>query len=51
MDPNQADQKCVRIWDWEEVEDSDVGTFIEADSWGMVEHHEGFMHLTGTSRV
>lgn len=36
MDPNQADQKCVRIWDWLEVEGSDVGRFTEADSWGTL---------------
>lgn len=36
MDPNQADQKCVRIWDWSEVEDSDLGRFTEADSWGAL---------------
>ncbi len=36
MDPNQADQKCVRIWDWLEEEDSDVGKFTEADSWGAL---------------
>jgi hypothetical protein len=51
MDRNQADQKCVRIWDWSEVEDSDVGGFTETDSWGTFKHHEGFMNLTSTFRV
>jgi hypothetical protein len=36
MDPNQPDQNCVRIWEWSEAEDSGVGKFEEALSWGTL---------------
>jgi hypothetical protein len=51
MSPNQADQKCVRMWEWVKAEDSDVGRFEETHSWGTATHPRSFMRLTGTFRI